>query len=93
MLHKGPDRLSECRYWERTPGYWCCQVAGDEFCHFLEGEACYTHDNGESTEIREHRCVLSRGVGRRLSGDEDLKEGLHDSLTALAQCLGRLIAM
>jgi len=29
----------------------------------------------------------------RLLVDEDRKEGLHDSLTALAQCLGRLIAM
>jgi uncharacterized cupin superfamily protein len=51
LLHKGPDGQSECGFWECTPGTWACEVTRDEFCHFLEGEAVYTSDSGETTEI------------------------------------------
>ena len=52
LLHKGEGGASECGYWECTPGYWRCEVARDEFCHFLEGEARYESDDGEVTDIR-----------------------------------------
>jgi uncharacterized cupin superfamily protein len=51
LLHKGEGGASECGYWECTPGHWRCEVARDEFCHFLEGEACYESDDGEVTDI------------------------------------------
>ena len=51
LLHKGEDGQSECGYWECTPGHWRCEVTRDEFCHFLEGEAHYEHDDGEVTRV------------------------------------------
>ena len=51
LLHKGEDGQSECGYWECTPGFWRCEVMRDEFCHFLEGEAHYEHDDGEVTRV------------------------------------------
>lgn len=41
----------ECGYWTCTPGTWRCVLESDEFCHFLEGRATYTHDDGEVIEI------------------------------------------
>lgn len=51
LLHKGPDGRSECGVWICTPGYWDCHVTRDEFCHFLQGRATYTRDDGEVIEI------------------------------------------
>jgi uncharacterized cupin superfamily protein len=51
LLHKGEGGASECGYWECTPGHWRCEVTRDEFCHFLEGEACYESDDGQVTDI------------------------------------------
>ena len=47
LLHKGPNGESECGVWLCTPGFWNCHVTRDEFCHFLEGRAVYTHESGE----------------------------------------------
>ena len=51
VLHKGPDGQSECGLWICTPGKWNCHVTKDEFCHFLEGQCTYVHENGEVIEI------------------------------------------
>lgn len=51
LLHKGPDGRSECGIWTCTPGYWECDVARNEFCHFLDGRATYTHESGDVIEI------------------------------------------
>jgi uncharacterized protein len=32
--------------WECTPGRWIRQIRQAEFCHFLEGEATFTPDDG-----------------------------------------------
>ena len=52
LLHKGPDRQSECGIWLCTPGKWECHVTRDEFCHFLSGRCTYVRDDGEVIEIR-----------------------------------------
>lgn len=52
VLHRGPDGESECGIWTCTPGSWNCHVERDEFCHFLEGKATYTHESGEEIDIR-----------------------------------------
>ena len=51
LLYRGPDGAPEAGIWECTPGDWECQVARDEFCHFLSGRCVYTHDSGERTEL------------------------------------------
>jgi uncharacterized cupin superfamily protein len=51
LIHKGPDGENECGLWVCTPGTWECHVTRDEFCHFLEGRATYTHKSGEVIEI------------------------------------------
>lgn len=52
VLYKGAGGENECGVWCCTPGYWRCHVTRDEFCHFLEGRATYTHESGEVSEIR-----------------------------------------
>ena len=52
LLHRNEDGTSETGIWICTPGTWHCHVTSDEFCHFLEGSATYTHESGEVIEIR-----------------------------------------
>jgi uncharacterized cupin superfamily protein len=42
---------AESGIWVCTPGSWRCEVARDEFCHFLAGSCTYVHDGGEVIEI------------------------------------------
>jgi uncharacterized cupin superfamily protein len=51
LLRKGPRGENECGVWVCTPGFWRCEVARDEFCHFLAGRCTYTHESGEVIEI------------------------------------------
>ena len=51
LLHKGPNGEAESGIWICTPGTWCCHILSDEFCHFLQGRATYTHENGDVIEI------------------------------------------
>lgn len=51
VLYKRPDGSSECGIWVCTPGYWECTVDRDEFCHFLDGRATYTSEDGTTIEI------------------------------------------
>jgi|688.fasta_scaffold76487_2 hypothetical protein len=37
--------------WECTPGTWRRQVLQAEFCHFLEGRAVFTPDEGEPIRL------------------------------------------
>jgi uncharacterized protein len=47
-----PPRRAETGIWSCSPGTWRCEVKSDEFCHFLEGNSVYTHDDGEVIEIK-----------------------------------------
>lgn len=58
LLHKGPDNKPESGFWECTPGRWRLSIPRDEFCHFIAGEATYTSDTGEVTEVKADTCVL-----------------------------------
>ena len=52
LLNKGgANAEAESGVWVCTPGYWECHVTSDEFCHFLDGRATYTHESGEIIEI------------------------------------------
>jgi len=51
LLAKGPGGAPEAGYWECTPGTWRCEIARDEFCHFLAGRCVYESDDGERIEI------------------------------------------
>ena len=50
VLHKGEDG-GESGIWVCAPGTWRCEVAREEFCHFLAGRCTYRHDGGEVIEI------------------------------------------
>lgn len=52
LLHKGSGGQSECGMWVCTPGQWHCHVTSDEFCHFLEGNCTYVHEDGEIIEVQ-----------------------------------------
>jgi hypothetical protein len=52
LLLGGGGTFPEAGYWRCTPGSWRCEVDRDEFCHFLEGECLYTHDDGEAIAIK-----------------------------------------
>jgi uncharacterized cupin superfamily protein len=52
LLHKGPGGRSETGIWICTPGTWNCHVTSDEYCHFIAGRCRYTHESGETIEIR-----------------------------------------
>jgi uncharacterized cupin superfamily protein len=47
-----PPRRAETGIWTCSPGTWRCEVKSDEFCHFLAGSSLYTHDDGETIEIK-----------------------------------------
>ena len=51
VLHKD-EGGGESGIWVCTPGTWRCEVAREEFCHFLAGRCTYLHDEGEVIEIR-----------------------------------------
>lgn len=51
VIYKGPNGNPECGIWVCTPGHWECTVERDEFCHFLEGNVTYTHEDGTRIEI------------------------------------------
>lgn len=52
LLYKGPGGRSETGIWVCTPGTWNCHVTSDEYCHFIAGRSTYTHESGETIEIR-----------------------------------------
>ncbi len=52
LLSREPDRRAESGIWTCTPGVWRCELASDEYCHFLQGSSTYTHDCGEVIEIK-----------------------------------------
>lgn len=47
-----PGVTSRHGAWECSPGTWRRQVLQAEFCHFLEGEAIFTADTGESVHLQ-----------------------------------------
>jgi uncharacterized cupin superfamily protein len=51
LLSRDADGRAESGLWTCTPGMWRCEVRRDEFCHFLDGDCCYTHESGEKIEI------------------------------------------
>lgn len=58
LLHKGPGNSPESGVWVCTPGTWRLAIPRDEFCHFVEGSALYTHDNGSTVEVSPGTVVL-----------------------------------
>jgi len=52
LLARNADRSAETGVWLCTPGLWDCHVTSDEYCHFLAGHSIYTHESGETIEIR-----------------------------------------
>lgn len=58
LVHKGPDNRPECGAWVCTPGTWRLSLPGDELCHFTQGRATYTRDDGEVTEISPGTLVM-----------------------------------
>jgi uncharacterized cupin superfamily protein len=52
LLSREADGRAESGIWTCTPGLWRCEVTSDEFCHFLDGSCVYTHDSGETIEIK-----------------------------------------
>lgn len=52
LLSRELSGRAETGIWTCTPGVWRCEVTSDEFCHFLDGECVYTHDSGESIQIK-----------------------------------------
>ena len=52
LLSREADMSAESGIWTCTPGVWRCEIARDEYCHFLEGSSTYTHDSGEVIEIK-----------------------------------------
>jgi len=51
LLSREPNGRAESGIWTCTPGIWQCEVASDEYCHFLDGSCTYTHGNGERIDI------------------------------------------
>lgn len=51
VMNEGPGEHSECGLWVCTPGYWEWTFESDEFCHWMEGRATFTHESGEQPEI------------------------------------------
>lgn len=51
LLSRDPNGRAESGIWTCTPGLWQCEVAADEYCHFLDGSCTYTHERGETIEI------------------------------------------
>ncbi len=58
LLYKNHETGSESGLWVCTPGRWRLSIPRDEFCHFLEGCACYRSDEGEVIEITPGTAVL-----------------------------------
>lgn len=57
LLYKGPDNKPESGFWECTPGTWSLSIPRDELCHFIQGEAIYTSNEGEVIEVSSGTCV------------------------------------
>lgn len=51
LLTGGSGNYPEAGYWRCTEGHWRCEITRPEFCHFLEGECTYRHDDGTVTNI------------------------------------------
>lgn len=58
ILSVNDDGSSECGIWSCTPGERTVSFAKDEFCHFLDGEGRYVHDNGEEILVKAGSIVL-----------------------------------
>ncbi len=58
LLHKGPNNSPESGVWVCTPGTWRLHIPRDEFCHFVAGNALYTHDDGSTVEVSPGTVVL-----------------------------------
>lgn len=43
---------AESGVWECTPGTWRLSIPADELCHFVQGQATYTSDDGDVIEVR-----------------------------------------
>jgi uncharacterized protein len=52
LQRAGEKGFPESGVWECSPGSWRCEVDRSEFCHFIAGHCVYTHDGGETIEIR-----------------------------------------
>tara|TARA_B100000676_G_scaffold306035_1_gene361455 strand:- start:17294 stop:17644 length:351 start_codon:yes stop_codon:yes gene_type:complete len=82
LLHKGPNDEAESGICIYTPGTWCCHVLSAEFCHFLQGRATYTHENGDVIEIvPDTVAFFPQGLERRASGARGRAQGLPDPMT------------
>jgi len=51
VLAVQPDGSGECGIWSCTPGERTIVFDHDEFCHFLDGEGVYIHDDGEEIPV------------------------------------------
>ncbi|MBT4891293.1 MAG: cupin domain-containing protein [Rhodospirillales bacterium] len=51
LLWKSADRKSESGLWVCTPGTWKLSLPSDELCHFIDGHATYTSDDGEVIDV------------------------------------------
>lgn len=51
LLWKNEDGTSESGLWVCTPGTWRLTLPGDELCHFIDGKATYTSDDGEVIDV------------------------------------------
>ncbi len=51
LLWKNEEGTSESGLWVCTPGTWRLSLPGDELCHFLDGRATYTSDDGETIDV------------------------------------------
>jgi hypothetical protein len=52
LLSREANGPAESGIWTCTPGFWRCEVTSDEYCHFLAGACTYTHENGETIDIK-----------------------------------------
>lgn len=48
---------AECGIWNCTPGTWRLQLPADELCHFVQGRATYTSDDGEVIDVEKGTVV------------------------------------
>lgn len=52
ILGAMPGGSGECGIWSCTPGERTIAFDHDEFCHFLDGEGVYVHEDGEEIPVR-----------------------------------------
>jgi uncharacterized protein len=52
LLHKGENGHPETGLWQCTPGTWPLEISHHELHYFIMGNATYTHEGGETIEVR-----------------------------------------